>query len=80
MIVNGFEVPREAEAVCIKVMHESVEFRASDIEQAAQKAGVPHSGPSQGLCGRIADRLIQRERKAKRIKATNYPYWQWVRK
>jgi hypothetical protein len=79
MIVNGYEVPWNVESACTAEMQNSIEFRASDIAFQAQTAGAPNSGKNQGLCDRIADRLIQRERKAKRIKVVKYPYWQWAR-
>ena len=61
MIVHGFEVTPEIERACLAAM--VGKFRAMDIEMAASNAGAPCD-----VVMRIADRLIQRERKAGRIK------------
>jgi len=85
MKVNGYEVSAEVEHVCLERMkpHRG-QFRVADIEIAAS-AKMFFSGRSRceeecdgcTLCSRIADRLIQRERKSKRIKkASNFPYWE----
>ncbi len=58
-------------------------FRASDIEKAALEAGVPARAPdfryNGGTAHRAADNLIQRERKAQRIRLVkNGPMWEPV--
>lgn len=74
MKVNGKEVPPKVIDACLERTR-SERFRCSDIIEAARDSGV------KGLeYTRIADRLIQRERKAKRIRAVDYPYWEPVRK
>jgi len=64
MKVQGYEVTPEIENACLSAMQG--EFRALQIAQAAIRAGVPDRGSS--IPDRVADRLLQRERKAGRIK------------
>ncbi|QPQ55553.1 hypothetical protein IC614_02830 [Allosphingosinicella flava] len=61
------------------------QFRASDIENALEQAGVPRShhldGRWGGLgvpCMRGADRLLQRERKAGRITHLGNGIWERI--
>ena len=77
MIVHGYVVPAEVEAAGLARMKD--QFRASDIEDAVWPTmKVDRTTSNVGICHRIADRLIQRERMAKRIKkADKYPYWVW---
>ena len=72
MKVDGIEIPPEVIDACLERMR-SGRFRCSDIIEAARNSGVQTAGLEYT---RIADRLIQRERKAKRIKAVEYPYWE----
>jgi hypothetical protein len=58
----GFEVPQAAIDAALSAM--TGDFVALDIEQALSKAGCnPNAIPS-----RVADKLLQRERRAGRIK------------
>jgi hypothetical protein len=51
------------------------EFRCSDIENALVRAGVREPG---AVAMRAADRLLQRERKAGRIRAVNNRLWERI--
>lgn len=70
MNVHGYEVPQTVIDAVMAAM--SGKFTASTLEDAAVESGAPRtigSGYSIKYCAsRIADRLIQRERKAGRIK------------
>ena len=71
MKVLGYTVSPEIEAACLERMMFQGWFTASMIEDCAHKAGAPLF-----VCHRIADRLIQRERKAGRIKRHGRG-WAW---
>lgn len=61
--------------VCINRMKSSP-FKAADIAAVAKVNGAPR-----GCADRVADRLIQRCRKAGNIKVGSpYPTWTWVGK
>lgn len=79
MIVHGYVVSPEVEAAGMERMKDMPQFRLADIEGALWSAmKVDRTTSNVGLCQRVADRLIQRERQAKRIKkADKYPYWVW---
>lgn len=65
MNVHGYEVPQTVEDACVAAMSER--FSKGDVELAAIAAGAP-KWVGRDLCAhRIADRLLQRERKAGRI-------------
>jgi hypothetical protein len=70
MKVHGFEVTPEIERACLEAM--VGRFRAFDVVSAAIKVGAPIKVPTGRWMGyvaeRVADRLIQRERKAGRIR------------
>jgi len=72
MRVNGFQVTPEIESACLERMKRP--FRIADIRHAAWRARKP--GDPIFDEDRIADRLIQRERKAGNIKRDGT---QWVR-
>lgn len=69
MNVLGYEVPKEVEDAALNAM--VGEFVSRDIEKAAIAAGAPeviNVGWSREYCAhRIADRLLQREKKKGRI-------------
>lgn len=71
-VVEGYEVPAEIEDAALREIGSRVGFQASEIVAFLLKAGVPirsvdpKFGPS-GPANRIADRLLQRERRAGRI-------------
>lgn len=77
MKVNGIAIPPQVVDACLARMRSGGRFRCSDITEAARNSGVTTAGLE---CTRIADRLIQQERKAKRIKAVDYPFWEPVTK
>lgn len=71
MIVQGFAVTDEQQKAGIAAM--AGEFTASNVRRALVLAGVP-AGPDYTL-ERVADRLMQRERRAGRIRAINNKTW-----
>ncbi len=75
MIVLGNTVPPAMIAACIKRMR-ARSFTACDIEQTAWEC---NSSISNVVLYRIADRMIQRERKAGNIRYAN-KLWTWVNK
>ena len=71
MTVFGYQVTEAQEKACVDRMHRGDSFSSADIEDSAQVAGVPRAGgpfKSDPVRMRLADRLIQRERKAGTIK------------
>lgn len=75
MMVNGYEVPRQIEDALMRRMRmERDPFRAQDLQLIAESGGAPVLGVS----NRIADRLIQRERKAGNILFRD-GRWSWQR-
>ena len=72
MYVHGIEVTKNQQQACIDAMNGK--FKAADIEAAAIAAGVPKfvsMGKFQMqeyLASRVADRLLQKQRKAGVIK------------
>lgn len=75
MKVNGIEIPPQVVDACLARMRLG-RFRCSDITDAARNSGFTIASLAYT---RIADRLIQRERQAKRIRGVDYPYWEPVR-
>lgn len=75
MKINGIEIPPEVIDACLERMRLE-RFRCLDIIDAARN----FKATTALEYTRIANRLIQRERKAKRIRAVDYPYWEPVRK
>lgn len=84
MKVHGVEIPKEA----IESARERMtggEFQARDIVEVVMPfipANVRASGcmmqdPRGEIAHRAVDRLIQKERKAKNIRTTTYPKWEW---
>jgi hypothetical protein len=74
MEVNGREVAQEVIDKCIFRM-KSAPFKASEIETICANMGVESR---HGSAMRLADRLIQRERKSGNIELKTRPYWFWV--
>lgn len=73
MTVYGVEVTDEQQAAGVAAMSGS--FTMMDVLGALAQAGVP---ARRGVAARAADRLLQRERKAGRIRAVNNKNWQAV--
>ena len=77
MIVLGYTVPEYIESECILHMHGGF-FRAAHIAAVAQAFGAPLNREGGEIPGRIADRLIQRERKAGNLVRVGSPLgWRW---
>ena len=66
MNVHGFKITDEQQNACILAMKKR--FKASDIELVAILAGVPRYHDRDGIAHRVADRIIQRQRKDGKIK------------
>lgn len=64
--VNGIEITQAQIDACLARMRATEYFRAHEIVGAAYRAGVANEATD-----RVADRLIQRERKACRIVQMN---------
>lgn len=75
MKILGFEVTPEIETACLERMRRGP-FTAGAISMAALRAGAPND--AKWTHARIADRLIQRERKAGNITFDGRA-WSWVR-
>lgn len=77
MIVQGYQVPDSVIEAAMVRMKCGLHFRAFEIEGVVQRAGVP---AADGLSMRVADRIIQRERKAGTIAIIKTPQrcWEWV--
>ena len=74
--VYGYDVSTDVQALLIQKM-KSAPFLASDIENEAIRLGVPSSNRRECIAMRLADRLIQRERKSGNIELRR-PAWVWV--
>ena len=68
MKVFGYDIPVPVELACEDRMRSGELFTCSTIEELAHKLGAPLSRSNDPIAYRFADRLIQRERKAGRIK------------
>lgn len=66
MRVQGIQITQAQIDACLARMKEAEFFRFHEIVGAAMRAKVPHEARD-----RLADRLIQRERKAGRIMPAN---------
>ena len=73
MIVKGYEMKEEVIKACLEVMLCGMAFRVSDIKAVALKADPKFMTP--GLAERLADRLVQQERKSGKLKQLEYPFW-----
>lgn len=76
MKVNGKQVEQAVIDACITRMKQGA-FKAMEIEALCTRMGVDWKS---GNAMRVADRIIQRERKAGNIELTNRPYWFWFGK
>lgn len=78
MQVYGITISEEVLAALVKRMKSGSRFKAIDLEAEAARLGVPHrSANREAVAMRVADRLIQRERKANNIRLDR-PYWVWI--
>jgi hypothetical protein len=77
MKIHHIEIHQDELNACIARMKSSP-FRAKDIQQAAERAGVPSATEDWIISARVADRLIQKFRKSGNIKISKYPMWTWV--
>jgi hypothetical protein len=67
MKVHGFDVPPAVEQACVERMLNGGPFTAASIVLVACASGVPNT-PFRPVVYRFVDRLIQRERKAGKIR------------
>ena len=73
MQIHEYKIEEAVLYACINRM-KAAPFKAADIAKVAKENGVPEQPAD-----RVADRLIQRQRKSGNIKVgTPYPTWQWV--
>lgn len=73
MMVMGFEVGADVISAILLRMKEG-NFVAGELEEIATRMGVPQTD---GIAMRVADRLIQREKKAGNV-AFSRPTWAWT--
>lgn len=74
MTVKGIEIPESVINACRTGMKSSSGFKASDIQSIAENAGL-----NSEVAMRVADRLIQIEKKNKNIELTSRRFvWAWV--
>ena len=74
MRVHGIEITSSVEFLCLQRMRDR-QFSAADIIQVAIEAGVENSNTIPAAL-RFVDRLIQRERKAGRLRRIG-KLWRW---
>lgn len=79
MRVYDYEVPQQVIDACVNRMKERP-FQAYQLAGIAHELGskmnaaaLPHR-----IAPRIADRLIQKMRREKKIKLVDFPKWAWV--
>ena len=80
MQIHDTNIEESALHACINRM-KAAPFRSSDIMKVAIENGVPEQVGREWIAGRVADRLIQRQRKAGNISVnynSQYPTWTWV--
>ena len=76
MNIHNYKVPPDVIEKCEAVMMRGP-FRANEITAVAIKAGVPDYVEYRYIACRVADRLIQKHRKAKTIRMSkNFPVWE----
>lgn len=73
MKVYGYDVTQEQIKAGLAAM--AGQFRMTEVVGAMMRAGVPDRG---AIAGRAADRLLQKERKAGRIRAVNNKLWEAI--
>lgn len=74
MKVNGKEIEQSIVDACLARMKKEP-FKAIEIEGICSRMGIE---TLYGTAMRVADRIIQRERKAGNIELSNRPFWAWV--
>lgn len=76
LYVYGHTVTEEIQVALLSKM-KSGPFKASELEAEGVRLGLPTlSAHREPVAMRVADRIIQRERKAGRIELKR-PYWVW---
>jgi hypothetical protein len=87
MKVYDHEVSESHYAAAIERMQRADDFRASDIEHALRDAGLPQHGAAKRnggavvfLSNRVADRIIQQQKKLGNIGLVGGARWRWLRK
>ena len=73
MKVYGYEITPEQDAAAVSAMRGN--FRAGAVETALTRSGVPDR---EGIIGRAADRILQRERRAGRIRTNPANKCEWI--
>lgn len=73
MIIKGHEVTARQQQAARDVMRG--EFNAHDVRNALARAGVPTEGY---VVERVADRIMQQERKAGRVEAVHGRTWRSI--
>jgi len=79
MIVNGYDVPQVVIDACITRMKKAP-FRAYQIAEVAHEVASVMDARDIGghVAASIADRIIQRLRRERKIKIKSYPLWTWA--
>ena len=80
MKIHDTVITQDQLDTCIARM-KSEPFRAGDIAKVAIQSGVPEFVGREFIAHRVADRLIQKFRKARNIRVnynSKYPMWTWV--
>lgn len=78
MQVYGITISEEVLSALVSRMKNGSSFKAIDLEAEATRPGVPHRRKNrEAVAMRVADRLIQRERKANNIRFDR-PDWVWI--
>lgn len=74
--VQGIEITDDVITACLlKMQSEKSGFKALKIETEAERHGIPSND---GLSMRVADRLIQRERKKGNLALLPSRLWLWI--
>ncbi len=73
MIVNGKEIDQAVVDACMSRMKQEP-FKAMEIEGICSRMGLSYKD---GTAMRVADRIIQRERKAGNLNLDR-PFWAWI--
>lgn len=73
MVVQGHEITDSQEQAILARMR-AASFCAGDLQSLAETEGIP---PADGLSMRVADRMIQREKKSANIRFANRT-WFWI--
>lgn len=82
--VLGQEISAEVQEALLKRMKQAA-FTSAELADEAVRLGIPRHldqgrrfWADSSLAHRVADRLIQRQRKAKNIALQKRPVWVWV--